>query len=95
VFHVKGTLYNLEKTIDKLNLEADNSLSKVQEKNSGVPLPLTDCATDVIIDKISLKVPHVVKGSKNKRGIISLEKNKGKKKKVLLKKVQTYWGLVP
>jgi hypothetical protein len=95
VFHVKGTLYNLEKTIDKLNLEADNSLSKVQEKNSGVPLPLTNCATDVIISKISLKVPHVVKGSKNKRGTISLEKNKGKKKKVLLKKVQTYWGLVP
>jgi hypothetical protein len=82
----KELLDDLEKTIDKLDLKADNSLSKVQEKNSGVPLHSTDCATDAITDKISFKVPHVVKCPKTKRGTISLEKNKGKKKKSGTKK---------
>jgi hypothetical protein len=70
----------------------------VQEKNIGVllpstdcvPLPSTDCATDVLTGKISFKVPLVVKGPKTKRGIISLEKNKGEKKKSATKKVQTH-----
>jgi hypothetical protein len=90
----KELIDDLEKTIDKLDLEADNSLNKVQEKNIGVllpstdcvPLPSTDCATDVLTGKISFKVPLVVKGPKTKRGIISLEKNKGKKKKSATKK---------
>jgi hypothetical protein len=77
----KELLDDLEKTIDKLNLKTDNSLSKMHEKHSGVPLPSIDCATDVITGKISFKVPHVVKGPTTKRGTISLEKNKGKKKK--------------
>jgi hypothetical protein len=82
----KELLDDLEKAIDKLDLKADNSLSKVQEKSSEVPLPLTDCAIDVLADKLSFKVPCVVKGPKNKRGTISLEKRKGKKKKSATKK---------
>jgi hypothetical protein len=94
----KELLDDLEKTIDKLDLEANNSLNKVQEKNIRVPLPSThcvplpstDCATDVLTGKISFKISLVVKGPKTKRGIISLEKNKGKKKKSAIKKVQTH-----
>jgi hypothetical protein len=82
----KELLDDLEKTIDKLDLEADNSLSKVQEKSSEVPLFLTGCATYVLADKLSFKVPRVVRGPKNKRGTISLKKRKGKKKKSATKK---------
>jgi hypothetical protein len=59
-------LDDLEKAIDKLDLEAGNSLSKVQEKLSEVLLPSTNCDTNVLIGKISFKVPHVEKGPKNK-----------------------------
>jgi hypothetical protein len=69
----------LEKSIDKLDLEADNSISKVQEKANEVPPILTECCTDTLTGKISFKAP-LVKGPKNKGSTISLEKRKGKKK---------------
>jgi hypothetical protein len=86
VFLVKKLLNDLEKAKDKLHLETDNSLSKLQEKSNEVSLPSTDCPTDVLKGKISFKVPIVIKGPKNKRGTISLEKRKGKKKKSATKK---------
>jgi len=78
----KELLDDLENAIDKLDLEADNSINKMQEKDDEVPLVSADCATaDTFSGKISFRIPRVVKGPKNKRGTISFEKNKGKKKK--------------
>ena len=77
----KELLDDLENAIDKFNLEADNSISKMQEKNDEVPLVLDSCATDTLCGKISFRIPRVVKGPKNKRGTIYFNKNKGKKKK--------------
>jgi hypothetical protein len=71
----------LEKAIAKLDLEADNFVSKMQENVNEVPPISIDCATDTFRGKISFRIPQVVKGPKGKRGTISLEKNKGKKKK--------------
>jgi hypothetical protein len=77
---------DLEKSIDKLDLEADNSISKVQEKANEVPPILTECCTDTLTGKISFKAP-LVKGPKNKGSTISLEKRKGKTKTVKTRKV--------
>jgi len=77
----KELLDDLENAIDKLDLEADNSISKMQEKDDEVPLDSADYATDTFSGKISFRIPQVVKGPKNKRGTISFGKNKGKKKK--------------
>jgi hypothetical protein len=74
----KELLDALEKAIDKLDLEADDGISKVQEKANEVS---TVCPTDTLSGKITFRVPNVVKGPKNKRGTISLEKRQGKKKK--------------
>ena len=77
----KELLDDLEKAIDKLDSEADNSLSKMQEQSNEVPLVSTDYTTDTLKGTISFRVPEVVKGAKNKRGSISFGKDKGKKKK--------------
>jgi nucleotidyltransferase/DNA polymerase involved in DNA repair len=77
----KELLDDLEKAIDNLDLKADNAIIKTREKANEVPLVSTDCATDTLAGKISFRVPRVVKGSKNKRSTIALEKRKGKKKK--------------
>jgi hypothetical protein len=82
----KELLDDLKKAIDKLDLKAGNSLSKVHEKSSEVPLPLTDCAIDVLAGKLSFNVPGVIKGPENKRGTISLKNRKRKKKKSATKK---------
>jgi hypothetical protein len=42
---------------------------------------VTDCSTNTLAGKISFRVPEVVKGPKNKRTVLLLEKRKGKKKK--------------
>jgi hypothetical protein len=49
-----------------LDLEADNAIIKTREKANEVPLVSTDCATNTLIGKISIRVPRVVKGLKNK-----------------------------
>ena len=77
----KELLDDLEKAIDKLDSEADNSLSKMQEQSNEVPLVSTDYTTDTLKGTISFRVPEVVKGAKNKRGSISFGKDKSKKKK--------------
>ena len=77
----KELLDDLDNAIDKLDLEADNSISKMQEKDDEVPLVSADCATDTLCGKISFRIPRVVKGPKNKRGTIYFNKNKVKKKK--------------
>ena len=83
---VKELLDDLEKAIDKLDLEADNSLSKMKEKSNEVPLVSTDLSTDTLKGTISIRVPPVVKGAKSKRSKISFEKKKGKKKNINKKK---------
>ena len=77
----KELLDDLENAIDMLDLKADNSISKMQEKDDEVPLVSADCATDTFSGKISFRIPRVVEGPKNKRGAISFNKKKGKKKK--------------
>ena len=78
---VKELLDDLEKAIDKLDLEADNSLSKMKEKSNEVPLVSTECVAETLKGIVSFRVPPVVKGAKSKRSKISLERKKGKKKK--------------
>jgi len=62
----KELLDDLEKAIDKLDSEADNSLNKLQEQSNEVPLVSADCATDTLNGVISFRVPQEVKGAKNK-----------------------------
>ena len=62
----KELLDDLEKAIDKLDSEADNSLSKMQEQSNEVPLVSTDYASDTLNGTISFRVPQEVKGAKNK-----------------------------
>ena len=57
----KELLDDLEKGIDKLDLEADNSLSKMQEQSNEVPLVSTDYTTDTLKGTIWFRVPQVVK----------------------------------
>jgi hypothetical protein len=78
-------LHDLEKGMQKLDLEADASLNKMKEKSDEVPLVSTDYA-DPLKGKISFKIPQVVKGAKKKRVTNVLEKNVGKKKKSAKKK---------
>ena len=57
----KELLDDLEKAIDKLDSEADNSLSKMQEQSNKVPLVSTDYTTDTLKGTIWFRVPQVVK----------------------------------
>jgi hypothetical protein len=77
----KELLVDLENAINKLALEADNSVSKMQDKDSENPLVSANCATDTLKGKISFRIPHVVKGPMKKRGTTPLEKIKGKKRR--------------
>ncbi|CAN6268724.1 unnamed protein product [Urochloa humidicola] len=58
-------LDDLEKALDKLELEADTSLSKMQEKSNEVPLIPSECERDTLNSTISFRVPQVVKGPKD------------------------------
>ena len=62
----KKLLDDLEKAIDKLDLEADNSLSKMQEKSNEVPLVTMDYAAETLKGIVLFRVPPVVKGPKSK-----------------------------
>jgi hypothetical protein len=70
---------DLENAIDKLDLDADNSIMKLQEKDNEVPPISAYCSTNTLTGKISFRVPRVVKGLKKKQSTTSLEKRKGKK----------------
>jgi hypothetical protein len=78
----KPPLDELEKSIDKLDLEADDSLSKTWE-NEG-PLVSNDCGIDTVRGTISYST-SVVKGAKSKQAKNIIEKKTGKKKKKIWK----------
>ena len=82
----KELLDDLEKAIDKLDSESDDSLNKMQEKSNDVPLVSTSCTIDTSKGTIAIRVPRVDKGAKNKRSSL-LEKKKGKKMKSAKTKV--------
>jgi hypothetical protein len=74
----KPLLDELEKALDKLDLEADDSLSKMRE-NEG-PLVSNECGKDTVSGTISFRVPRVVKDAKVKQAKNIVEKKEGKKK---------------
>ncbi|EEE59391.1 hypothetical protein OsJ_11516 [Oryza sativa Japonica Group] len=76
----KELLDDLEQAINKLDLEADNSLSKMQEKSCEVPLNSNGCVKDTLNGTISFLVPRVVKGPKSRRSKDVVEKKKWQKK---------------
>lgn len=62
----KELLDDLEKAINNLDLEADSSLSKMQEKTCEVPLNSNDCVMDTLNGAISIRVPRLVKDPKSR-----------------------------
>jgi signal recognition particle subunit SEC65 len=75
----KPLLDDLEKALQKLDLETDESLSNMREID--VPLVLNEPPIDVANSTISFRVPHAVKGAKTKRAKRVVEKVSRKKKK--------------
>lgn len=73
----KPLLNELEKALDKLDLEADDSLSKMRESEVEVPLVSDECGTGTGNGTISFRVPQAVKGAKSKRAKNVVEKNAG------------------
>ncbi|KAJ1284936.1 hypothetical protein BS78_03G243500 [Paspalum vaginatum] len=80
----KPLLRDLEKALDKLDLEADDSLSKIREKEFHVVL--NDCGTDKVNGSISFRVPEVIKGAKTKRAKSIVEKKAEDRRKSSKKK---------
>ncbi|EEC75620.1 hypothetical protein OsI_12340 [Oryza sativa Indica Group] len=76
----KELLDDLEQAINKLDLEADNSLSNMQEKSCEVPLNSNGCVKDTLNGTISFLVPRVVKGPKSRQSKDVVEKKKWQKK---------------
>ena len=72
-------LDDLERALEKLELEANHSLNKMRENE--VPLISNDHIVDTENSTISFRVPHVVKGPKSKRAKNVVEKKTRKKKK--------------
>jgi hypothetical protein len=54
----KPLLDELEKSLDKLELEEDDSLIKIQESEVEIPLVSDDCGTSTENGTISFKVPE-------------------------------------
>jgi hypothetical protein len=67
-------LEDVEKALDKLNLEVDTSLSKMQEKSNEVPLISNEHDKGMLDSTITFRVPQVVKGPKESRPKNILEK---------------------
>jgi hypothetical protein len=55
---------DLDKSLLKLDLEADNSLSNMRENEGNIVLFHPD--TDVVNNNVSFRVPQVMKGAKSK-----------------------------
>lgn len=70
----------MEKAISKVDLEADNALSQRPAKSRGVSQSSNANGSDILKGKVSIRVPEVIKGKKNKR-IDVFEKKIGKKRK--------------
>jgi hypothetical protein len=75
----KPLLDDLERAFQKLELEADHSLNKMEENE--FPVISNDCNIDTVNSKISFRVPPVVQGAKSKQAKNAIEKNTGKKRK--------------
>ena len=78
-------LDDLEKAIDKLDQEADTTLNQRHAEPCVVSRVSTECETDILKGKVSIRAPEVIKGPKKKREDV-LEK-KGKKRRLQTKKV--------
>jgi hypothetical protein len=76
----KQLLDDLEKALRKLELEADDSLSKIRENDAHV-VYVEPAAIGGVNNRISFRVPEVVKGAKSKREKNIIEKKTRKKKK--------------
>jgi len=79
-------LDDFQKAIEKLDQQADTSLSKMQEESNEVPLIPNECDTGSLNGVISFRVPQVVKGPKNTRFKNVVEKKTVKSKKKSAKK---------
>jgi hypothetical protein len=75
----KPLLDDLEKSLQKLDLEADDSLSNMREND--VSIVSNDTPIDIVNSTISFRVPQVVKGPKSKRVKNIVEKKTRKTKK--------------
>ena len=75
----KQLLDDLERALEKLELEADHSLNKMEETE--FPVIPNDRNIQTVNSKISFRVPQVVKGAKSKRAKNAVEKNTRKKRK--------------
>ena len=83
-------LEELEKAIDMLDQEADDSLSQIRPpKPQDVHININDSAEDMTNRNISFKVPPVIKGPMVKRAKDPLEKKVAKKPKTGPKKSKT------
>jgi hypothetical protein len=59
---LKHLLNDLEKALQKLDLEADDSLTNIREND----VPAVSNDTPIVNSAISFRVPHAVKGPKSK-----------------------------
>jgi hypothetical protein len=75
----KEILDDLERAIDNLDLEIDNSLSQRAAKLCVVPQSSNVHDPEILKGKVLIGVPDVIKGPKNKRAKSILEKKQGKK----------------
>jgi hypothetical protein len=85
----KEILDDLERSIDKLDLEADKSLSQRATTHCELPQSCNVHDPEILKGKVSIRAPQVLKGSKNKRAESVLEKKQEKKKKTAKKKGTT------
>jgi hypothetical protein len=73
-------LDDLERSLEKWEVEADRSLNKIRENEAPVMIS-NDHVTDTENSTILFRVPHVIKGPKSKREKNVVEKKTRKKKK--------------
>jgi hypothetical protein len=83
-------LVELEKAIDMLDQEADESLSQRRPvKPQSIHINSNDLGEDITNGNISFKVPQAIKGPLVKRAKDALEKKGAKKPKTGAKKPKT------
>jgi hypothetical protein len=75
----KPLLDDLEKSLQKLDLEAGDFLSNMREND--VSIVSNDTPIDIVNSTISFRVPQVMKGPKSKRAKNIVEKKTRKKKR--------------
>jgi hypothetical protein len=63
----KEILDDLERAIDNLDIQTDNSLSQRAAKQCVVPQSSNVHDPEILKGKVSIRAPDVIKGPKNKR----------------------------